>query len=308
MRSLLDARRLAARRGVGARVRAAGRRARHRVGAHLVARAGHEQLGTGADEAVEGEEHARRVGGPQLGEHVGPADGRVGFHDELAGQHDLAGGLVAQLVSHRHQRGLPVLGRAGTGHREAGGPRPLRWLPGGRQGGDGVFGGDEVGDPPGAVVGSAHDDAGNHQLTRADRVERERAEGHRPGTGHAHLVVDLDGGQDVVHRGGCGGRVTRRNREAQRLTLPGQAAAAAGPHDAVGAGELDQVHVGVEPAGPGDQRGGGAAGAHRGTGHHSGRSRVPNSSWEIPPENRERLASANPAWRRTATNSSGGGR
>jgi len=67
-------------------VRAAGSGPGHGVGAHPVAGAGHEQLGGGPDEPADGEEHARRVGGPELGQDVAPADGGISLDHQLAGQ------------------------------------------------------------------------------------------------------------------------------------------------------------------------------------------------------------------------------
>ncbi len=297
--------------GVGRRIRAAGRGAGHGMRAHDVAGAGDEQLGTGADEAVGGEEHAGRIAATQLGQHGLARDGTVGLDDDLPRQHDLAGRARPQLVSGVHQRLAPLVGRPGTRDGEPG------------RIGVAVGGGDvEVGEPARGigradgrhpartVLGPPDEDLGHDQPALAARVERERADRHRPGAGQPERIVHLDRvaarrappptrPRDRRRGRGCAApRPGRRTRRGPASTAP---RARPPPRSGRGRGRVVRCGPASAGVGRGSPVGSEPERAHRAGSAACGRSRVAVSSWAMPPESRSRPASAKPARRSWST-------
>ena len=333
--------------GVGGRVPPPGRGAGHRVAAHDVAGAGHQQLGAGPHEAPHAEPQAVGEGRPQPPQHRTHGDVGIGGDRHLPGQHDLVGGAGGEGVAGGGHRGAPVLGWAGRAQLE--GARSSGLVGGeagqlgdaGRPGGVGqhlveggvVVGGPRAlvqhgGGPPGAVLGPADHDARHRQVRPGRRVERPGPEGHGAGAGQVEGILDGDLAQDPAHGGRRSGRVPAdvgHQGDGEGVAPPGEGHPAGVPQHAVVAGHRHEVGIGVQPSGhrppPGRtvvlvRRGVArpgraaplAAVPARHRAHQPGLARVAVTSWAMPVDSRSRRTSTKPASATMATSSSGGGR
>ena len=269
---------------VGRRIAASGRRARHGLGPDHVPRSTDEQLGAGAEEPVDVEQEAAGVGGPQASEEHRSVERHVGLDEHLAGEHDLVE-LAGRGVAH---------GLGGVGDELAPPLRrshgPYRHLPGERAEARRATGVHSV---PASTSGASaapivvthrvpssarpHTTSGMTSSVVGIRAEGERAEGHRARAGDADGIVDLDGRQRLVD--GVDG-------DPRRHAAAGEPDARPFEQQAVGAGQLEQVEVVVDPTRAGDERGHGASGSRRAV-----------TSWAIPTDSSVRSTSVKPALR-----------
>ena len=111
--------------------------------------------------------------------------------------------------------------------------------------------------------------------------ERQRSERDRAATWQPDLVLGDDRRKALLRVG---------DRDARRDAGAGEARAVLFEEEAVGAGDGQQIDVGIETHSPGDHR------------------RVPVSSWAMPPESATRVASEKPASRSWPVSSVGAGR
>ncbi|MEY3360390.1 MAG: hypothetical protein RL531_109 [Actinomycetota bacterium] len=218
---------------------------------------------------------------PQAVEHRAQVEGRVGAHDEVAGQHDLADRAAAD----GPERG--VHGRVPLVSCRAPDPfDPAR----DRQGsGAGRSNRRDLRDPGPAGRRAAGDTGGYDERSGFGRVEGECADRDGAGPGLADLVVDGDGGQerlDVLGPDDRGGAVRD------------EGGAAVGPHEVGRIDGVEQVVVDRHRTGAGDETEF-RRGAH---------ARVPVMSCTAPSMSVTRRRSTRPARRSIVSISSGSGR
>ena len=290
LRSLAEASRPGDQGLVGDEVTAAGDRAGQRMAAHMGAPPLDQQLGAGADEALDAVDHAGRVQGEQPPEDIGGHDVPVGLDGDLAGQHDLVQAAGPDVADGGGDGIAP--GRLRDARHEVEGVRGLARRPAARAGvGEHLVvkpvspAGSAERRPdrrdPGVVAAPAEQHPGHDQAAGGAAVEGQGAERHRTAAGEADIVTGVDGGQDGVDRpdpvgvGEAAGQV-----DAQGLAPAGQAVGLVVPHDPVlpGGGHEIEVHgpalesAAGDPGGAGDQAERGRR-SHRFDARHGGHER-----------------------------------
>ncbi len=162
--------------------------------------AGHQQLGAGADEAGDAEDHARGVQRQESAEDVRRDQRAVGLDADFPCQHHLLQ-VATPNRRHRLRHLVPPLFMGAHRHQR----EPVRRLDR-RQGGDG--GGVRRGQFPDrrdrgepAVAGGVGADQHrrDHQARRAPTVEGEGAEGEGPAPPADHVILHLDGAEGLHH-------------------------------------------------------------------------------------------------------------
>ena len=107
-------------------------------------------------------------------------------------------------------------------------------------------------EPAGPVGRPAHHDLGYDERRSRGRVEGEGGEGHRTGAGPAELVVAPDRSERLLDLGQVLG-VEPGDLDPERLTPAGESVRTLLEHDAVGTGHVQEIDVGVDAPGAGDE-------------------------------------------------------
>ena len=187
-RSLADASSAGGQAGVGGRVAAAGRGAGHRVGAHDVAGAGHEQLGAGADEAVDvGRRSSRGTAGAAGRARPARSNGASASTTTSRASTTLLEAAAGARWPRwpRRRASHHAVGRARRARpRTPPGAAAARATARRRRRRVGVAGADRR-DPAGAVVGPAHTTAGTTQLGVGPRRRGRAGRRRRPARSRA---------------------------------------------------------------------------------------------------------------------------
>ena len=222
-----------------------------RVAGDVRAAALDQQFGAGAEEAVDPEDHARRVQGEQPGQDVGGDERAIGAHVDLAGQDDLAQRSVVDPgdgAGHEaapgvvvHHRGQGELARRGPGVGEPAegiGDHPVRQAGGGRA-------------VPGRVMVVNQASLPRRPITTRGTTSTPGAPGRNGSAPRATAPVPgrpraaaLDGSQAAGHAGhrrGVG--ETAGKLDAQGDTPPGQPEVLVLPQDSVAARGGDKADV-----------------------------------------------------------------